>query len=187
MDIEFIVKRMIDDDREAFNSLMEIYYKKAFRIAYLISGKYADSEDIIQEAFISCYLNRKKIREPEHFERWLYKIVTRTAWSYCKKSKKEQPVDYIFDESLKCDNSFIDDIIKSQESMELYNIIMSLPIKQRTVIILYYYNNMGTKDIAKITSSFEGTVKSRLFSARNSIKKELCKKKPICKKEVPSN
>lgn len=187
MNVESIVKRMINDDREAFDILMELYYKKAFRIAYLISGKYADSEDIIQDAFTACYLNRKKIREPEYFERWLYRIVTRTAWDYCKKSKREQPVDNIFDESIKDDKCFIDDIIKSQENMELYKIIMSLPIKQRTVIILHYYNDMGTKEIASITGSFEGTVKSRLFAGRNSIKKELSKREQFCKKEVPSN
>ena len=162
MNVESIVKRMINDDREAFNILMELYYKKAFRIAYLISGKYADSEDIIQDAFTACYLN-------------------------CKKSKREQPVDNIFDESIKDDKCFIDDIIKSQENMELYKIIMSLPIKQRTVIILHYYNDMGTKEIASITGSFEGTVKSRLFAGRNSIKKELSKRQQFCKKEVPSN
>ena len=74
---EQLVRRMIADDREAFDLLMESYYPRTLRMAYLISGSYADSEDIVQETFIQVYLNRRRIREPQYFERWLYKTLTR--------------------------------------------------------------------------------------------------------------
>ena len=88
---EQLVRRMIADDREAFDLLMESYYPKTLRMAYLISGSYADSEDIVQETFIQVYLNRRRIREPQYFERWLYKTLTREAWRVCRRNKKEQP------------------------------------------------------------------------------------------------
>ena len=74
---EELVRRMIADDGEAFDLLMERYYPRVLRMAFLISGSYADSEDIVQETFVQCYVNRKKIRQPELFERWLYKTLTR--------------------------------------------------------------------------------------------------------------
>lgn len=53
-----LVRKMISGDKDAFAGLMEIYQKQALRAAYLISGNYADSEDIVQETFTSCYINQ---------------------------------------------------------------------------------------------------------------------------------
>ena len=75
-----LVRKMISGDKDAFAGLMEIYQKQALRAAYLISGNYADSEDIVQETFTSCYINRKQIRDPEAFKGWFYKTLSRTAW-----------------------------------------------------------------------------------------------------------
>ena len=73
MDEENIVRRMIDGDMEAFGTLMEQYEKPALRAAWLISGNAADSEDIVQETFTACYLNRKKLREPAAFKTWFFR------------------------------------------------------------------------------------------------------------------
>ena len=76
-----LVRKMISGDKDAFAGLMEIYQKQALRAAYLISGNYADSEDIVQETFTSCYINRKQIRDPEAFKGWFYKTLSRTGGS----------------------------------------------------------------------------------------------------------
>ena len=65
MDDENIVRRMIDGDMDAFGELMRRYEKPALRAAWLICGNVADSEDIVQEAFTACYLNRKSVRKME--------------------------------------------------------------------------------------------------------------------------
>ena len=91
-----LVRRMAEGDSQAFDRLMEFYYPKILRMAYLISGSHADSEDIVQETFVLCWMNRKKIKEPEYFGNWLYKTLTREAWRYCRKNRKEQPVEEVF-------------------------------------------------------------------------------------------
>lgn len=173
MDAKENAEQLLKGGRREFESIVEMYYAKALRMAYLISGSYADSQDIVQEAFTACYLNRKKIKEPQYFERYLYKTLSRKAWEYCKKIRREQPVEEIFDENTADSFSVADDFIQKQESREIFGIILSLPVKQRTAVILYYYNGLSANEIAKITGSFEGTVKSRLFSARKAIKKHL--------------
>ena len=87
-----LVLRMAEGDSQAFDRLMEYYYPRILRVAYLISGSHADSEDIVQETFVLCWMNRKKIKEPEHFSSWLYKTLPREAWRICRKSRREQPV-----------------------------------------------------------------------------------------------
>ena len=91
MDEENIVRRMINGDMDAFGELMEKYERPALRAAWLISGNAADSEDIVQETFTACYLNRKKLRDPAAFKTWFYRILTRSAWKISRKSRKEQP------------------------------------------------------------------------------------------------
>ena len=151
MDEENIVRRMIDGDMEAFGTLMERYEKPALRAAWLISGNAADSEDIVQETFTACYLNRKKLREPAAFKTWFYRILTRSAWKICKKTGRERP----------------------EEERILFEAVEKLPPKQKTVLILYYYNDMPIREIAKVCGVFEGTVKSRLYHAKEQLKKVL--------------
>lgn len=91
MDEENIVRRMINGDMDAFGELMEKYERPALRAAWLVSGNAADSEDIVQETFTACYLNRKKLRDPAAFKTWFYRILTRSAWKISRKSRKEQP------------------------------------------------------------------------------------------------
>lgn len=56
---------------------------------------------------------------------------------------------------------------------ELYRAIRNLPVKQRTVVVFYYFSQMSTKEIAGIMGCMEGTVKSRLYTARTNLKREL--------------
>ena len=67
--VTYLVRRMTEGDSQAFDQLMGYYYPKVLRMAYLISGNHADSEDIVQETFVLCWMNRKKIKEPERFSR----------------------------------------------------------------------------------------------------------------------
>ena len=87
MDEENIVRRMINGDMDAFGELMEKYERPALRAAWLISGNAADSEDIVQETFTACYLNRKKLRDPAAFKTWFYRIL-RSAESHGKNSRR---------------------------------------------------------------------------------------------------
>lgn len=173
MEITTLVEKMINDDEDAFNKIIDIYYQKAINMAYFISGNKADSEDIVQESFIKCYNNKKKIKEPQYFQTWLYKIITTTAYTYLKKHKNETPVDQIYESETIDSLNIEEDLIQKENQSELIKAVMKLPVKQRTVITLYYYNQLSVKEIAKITSSFEGTVKSRLSSGRKEIKQFL--------------
>lgn len=58
--VTYLVRRMTEGDSQAFDQLMGYYYPKVLRMAYLISGNHADSEDIVQETFVSCWMNRKR-------------------------------------------------------------------------------------------------------------------------------
>lgn len=167
---ELIIK-IQSGDMNAFTEIFEIYKDQALKYSYLITANKFTSEDIVQEAFIKCYLNAKSLKHVEMFKPWFFKIMTRIAWKYANNDKKALPLENIFEKADKesIDKS-VDIFMKNQEVETLHAEIENLDLKQKTVIILFYFNELSIKEIAHIMGCFEGTVKSRLHSARKKLK-----------------
>lgn len=164
-----LIKEVQSGNIEAFEQLFDIYKNKVLRTAALITRNKSLSEDILQEVFIQCWFEIKKLKNIEAFKSWLWKIVVRISWKFSKKENKLIPVDNIFENLDNCCDVSLD----SDINRILYNEINNLNVKQRTVIILFYFNDLKINEIAKITGCFEGTVKSRLYKARKNLKKSL--------------
>lgn len=176
-DVE-LVRRMMAGDGEAFGELMIRTQRDLMRLSYLISGNYADSEDIVQETYVQAFLKRGTIKSPEFFKTWLIRTMTRTAWRYLKKKGREMPSgDATEDQAAALFGSLEDAAAlqaeRDDENRRLYEAIFRLPVKHRTAVILYYFEEMTTKEIAAASGCLEGTVKSRLYTARRRLKEEL--------------
>ncbi len=163
-------------EEEAFSNLFEAYYAEAIRMAWLICGNRADSEDIVQETFTICYSHRKQLKHPEGFRSWFYKILTRSAWKQCRKQQKEYPQELIpekYGEREDQNLQPLEAVMQKQQDERVCQAVLKLPVKQRTVVVLYYFNGLSTKEIANVLHSMEGTVKSRLYTARRNLKEML--------------
>ena len=112
-----LARRMMEGDSQAFDRIMEYYYPKVLRMAYLISGSYADSEDIVQETFVLCWTNRRKIKDPESFGSWIYRTLTREAWRFCRKHRKEQPVEAVYGEEEPQSGSVLEEVMKRSRAL----------------------------------------------------------------------
>ena len=176
-EVEVLVRRMQAGDMDAFDQIFGLYQSRLLRTAWLISGNYADSEDIVQETFVKCYRNCGKLKNPAVFSTWLYQILTRTAWRYGKKQSRETPVEQFFEEDLgqTAGDSPLDQVVRREVREELYRSILKLEPKQRTVVILYYFNELSVREISQVVGCFEGTVKSRLYGARKALEESLRK------------
>lgn len=180
-----LIMHMTEGDEAAFDELYRSYSGKLYRMAYFITGNRSDSEDILQETFVKCFLHRKELKQPERFESWLYQILVRTAWRSEKrrKGKREISFDGILDneedtgmaERIQRDDKAepLEHVLKKEMSSELWRAVNRLGMKHRTVILLYYYNDLSTKEIAVMTGTLEGTVKSRLHKARLLLREQL--------------
>ncbi len=160
MDEETLIPMIINGDTEAFTLLYNMYTPRAYHTALLICGNVHTAEDIVQEAFIICCKKLKILKAPGAFKSYFYRVLTRTAWKMCKMDKQSLPIEKDFPSvDGKTDKSYT----------ELYDAIASLNTKLRTVVILFYFNDLPLKDIARITGCLEGTVKSRLHTARKRL------------------
>lgn len=166
------VKRLQTGDDSAFDAIFAAYQKQAVRTAALITGEVSLAEDVAQEAFVNCLLHIKDLKEPNRFKPWFFRTLTRCAW----KAMEEKTPTVDWGEALEKVMPSAPDTYPSEKEAvyeRLYQALDGLGKKQRTTIILYYFNDLSIREIAEATSSLEGTVKTRLFAAKRRLKRAL--------------
>ncbi|MCI9593377.1 MAG: RNA polymerase sigma factor [Lachnospiraceae bacterium] len=187
-EMKAFVKAMMAGDERAFDEIYHSYSKKLYRMAYFITGNHSDSEDVLQETFVKCYLHRGSLKNPERFESWIYQILVRTAWKLEKRKKRAGEISYegVLEQEdasgARAARQLCEDFsapnplevfLQKESQTEIGQMVKQLDIKYRTVVMLYYYNGLGVKEIAQIMGIFEGTVKSRLSKARSLLHRKL--------------
>ena len=145
-----LVRRIQQGDMQAFDTLYERYKDDAYRLACLITGSRTDGEDLAQEAFVACAQSIGSLRDGAKFRPWLLRTLSRAAWKYCRKAKRETPVSEFFEGET--GESALSAVLRTDEQRRLYAALDTL---------------------AQATGVTEGTVKSRLFSARRHLRQAL--------------
>ncbi|MCX7922840.1 MAG: sigma-70 family RNA polymerase sigma factor [Clostridia bacterium] len=170
-----LIKRCQREESDAFDLLYEAYSTKALRTACLLVGNRNIAEDIIQEAFIECFKDIKKLRNPETFEVWFHRLLVRVCWRMSSKERKSvcENLDDSLTETIPCKEDVFKQVEHNQTSHVIREAINKLSSPVKTTVILYYYNNLSIKEIAQIMKCFQGTVKSRLHNGRKLLAKEL--------------
>lgn len=155
--------------------LINSYGNDVLRIAYIYLKDKHLAEDVFQEVFIKVYKNFEKFQGKSSEKTWILTITMNTCKdvlrsSWLKKIIRLEDNDYS-DSQLKDTSESLDTtVIKKIEYNELLNEVMNLPRKYKEAIILYYYEKISTSEISKILKIPEGTVRSRLFRAREMLK-----------------
>ena len=179
---EELVRRMQKGDMQAFDALYARYKDDAYRVACLITGSRTDGEDLTQEAFVTAVRSIGSLKDGSKFRPWLLRTLTRAAWKYCRKAKRETPVAEFFETGE--GESALSAVLRTEEQRQLYEALYALDEKRRTVIVLYYFDDLPVKEIARTLGVTEGTVKSRLFSARRHLRQALTEKEGKPKEAV---
>jgi RNA polymerase sigma-70 factor, ECF subfamily len=163
------VKRAKRGDKEAFCNLIRINKIAIYRVAKSILNNQEDIEDAVSEAILKAYKNIQALKQEVFFKTWLIRIVINESNNLYKKRAKEIAVDKDHFKNIKVNDNYKD--------LSLYNAINSLDEDLRITTILFYFEDMKYKDIAKVLNVKEGTIKSRLSRAKeklyNILKEEL--------------
>ena len=180
---ERIIKEAQNGNDASFEKLMKLYQDRAYAIAYGVMGNTHDAYDVVQDSFIKIYKNIDKFNFKSKFNTWVYRIVKNTCIDELRKQKRKKTVsiDASYnrnDDELSFqyeDNSkSIEDIVEEKETSKiLQEGIEKLSPEHRSVIILYDIKGYDYKEISKMIGVSLGTIKSRLFRARNNLAKLL--------------
>lgn len=135
-----------------------------YSLAYSIVRNDADAAEVLSESVYRAYKNLESIKNPKAFKTWILRIVHNTAVELIRRNSKTVLTDEILPTP---DNECF------ESSFDLRNAVESLKQPYRTVVILFYYENLSISKIAQITDSNSVTVKKQLSRARNMLKESL--------------
>ncbi len=144
------------------DKIIREHFNTVYRLALAQAGNVSIAEDITQDVFLRFIQSNTEFVSDEHIKAWLIRVTINCAKSVFRSAWFRTSVP------LKEELSF--DI---PEKSEVYFAVQDLPLKYRTVIHLFYYEDMNIKEIAQCTSSKESTVKSRLFRGRELLREKL--------------
>jgi RNA polymerase sigma-70 factor, ECF subfamily len=178
-----LVARAQRGDKRAFELLVEKYQRKLARLLSRLIRDPAEVEDVTQEAFIKAYRALPAFRGDSAFYTWLYRIGVNTAKNYLMALGRRAPTSTEveaetaegFDEGDQLrDINTPESLLLSKEIGETVNATMeALPEELRTAIQLREIEGMSYEDIARIMDCPIGTVRSRIFRAREAIAERL--------------
>ena len=163
-----VVNRCKDGDTKAMETVYTHYKSSLFNLAYRYSKNHASAEDLLQEIFIKVFTQIKKLRSPEAFKSWLYRIAVNTCVSYTRKKGQEKEVS--LDNIQEADESKDDHFFMGKN---LEKGIALLPPKQKSVFLLHDVQGFTHEEIADIMELRKGTSKSQLFKARMKLREYL--------------
>ena len=155
--------------KETFCKYIRRYETDMFRFAKSIVGNQADGEDAMQESILKAYEKIDTLRSKRKFKAWIFQILANECYQILRNRKRQEPTDpFEFSQhDSPCENSAADTNI---ENGEILSYILRIPKQYQKVLILYYYDEFSTKEIAKILDIPQGTVKSRLARGRKQLK-----------------
>src|SRR5687768_10739040 len=162
----------VDDEIEReFESRLVESSTLAFRVAFSVRRHREDGEEVAQEAFAKAYRSFHQLRDRERFRAWLVRMTWRMALDRQRanrrrfaREQKVEPPDA---------PSIVESPIVRERAEQLWRAIDTLSEKLRVVIVLAGIQGHDIKEVAALLELPEGTIKSRLFSARQQLKERL--------------
>jgi RNA polymerase sigma-70 factor, ECF subfamily len=178
---QVLIKKTLKGSKRAFEELMRKYDKKIFSFVVRMVRNEEVAVDLTQDFFIKIFTVMDKYNFEYKFSTWAYRICYNLVIDHIRKNQAQ--VDSLDDESisprdmLNSENVTRDDSFKTLAREEtrdyVWRVVDQIPLKFRELILLRYIQDLKYEEIAKITSLPVGTVKNRIFKAKEVLKQEM--------------
>jgi RNA polymerase sigma-70 factor, ECF subfamily len=187
------IDRVLSGDVAAFDGLVRKYNRMAGAIAFGIVGEFSSADDVVQEALLKAYRDLGKLRDRDKFKVWLAGIVRSQAidWLRRRKVLPTLPFSQAFPDGQDTERSSADRGVEPSEELELHSpgveeqyaqkelrekvleAIRNLPEDDRVMVTLKHMEGLSYKEIAELVGTTVSAVESRLFRARQELRKKL--------------
>jgi len=183
-DVLSLVQRAKNGELPAFDSLILRYRQRLYAVIYNMTMNAEDAADLTQETFVKAFRSLAKFREKSSFYTWLYRIGVNLTLTHLKRRKirkffsfDQASEDGGMSKDLEAVSSTSATSVKQALNNELHEklneALSKLSDKHRTIVVLFEIDGLGHKEIAKIMKCTEGTVRSRLFYAKQQLQSYL--------------
>jgi RNA polymerase sigma-70 factor (ECF subfamily) len=182
LDDDILIKAFLKGEATAFEVLFKKYRDHVARLVYSIIKEESLVEDIVQEVFLLVYRNLAKFRQQAAFKTWLYRITVNEAMRQIGRARRWQTLPEGDQEPANLASTFVmyengDSperlLIDSEQKRLVHRALDSMKPNHKLILTLYYLEDQSVQEIANILGIPEGSVKSRLYYAREGLKKVL--------------
>jgi RNA polymerase sigma-70 factor (ECF subfamily) len=176
-----LVARAAAGDGVCFDQLVERYHRQIANFVFRMVGNYETALDLTQEVFIKVYSSLGRYNPEFKFSTWIYKIASNTAIDYLRKqSVSVSPLymvsgdDEEFELPIPAKGPNPERALeRTERSAQIEEAISKLPPRYRELIVLRHVSELSYDEIAEVTALPLGTVKNRIFRAREAMRKHL--------------
>ena len=182
LDDGILIDAYLKGDQRAFEVLFRKYYDQVSRLVLSITKDHGLVDDIAQEVFLLVYRHLHKFRGQSAFKTWLYRIAVNETLRQAVRMKRWQPLpegDFepsmvpstlvMFENGASPERVLLD----GEQQGLIQEALKSLKPAHRTILVLFYMEDLSVQEVAEILEIPEGSVKSRLYYARLGLKEAL--------------
>ena len=178
-DDEVLVRRTQRGDSAAFDVLVERYKERLYATVYHMTSNHEDANDLVQDTFIKAFKSLNSFRGQSSFYTWVYRIAVNRTINFVKrrKNRNQYSLDDL-DSSIQTDPDLVEmmshvtprrEVALMELHERLNEALQKLSEPHRVVVTMHDIQGMTHADIAKVIGCSEGTVRSRLFYARQQL------------------
>lgn len=169
----WLVRQCQNGNQESFRYLYRRHQKKVRSLLYQLCGPVA-LDDLVQEVFLRVWHGLSKLRNPDRFSTWLYRITWNVASDRRRTLAREKAsMAWGATVETKTDGQSHCTLSKLHAEQLVQQALEQLPLKQRVVVVLHDLQDLPQKQIAQVLHLPVGTIKSRLFHARQQLRQFL--------------
>ncbi|MCA9284543.1 MAG: sigma-70 family RNA polymerase sigma factor [Phycisphaerales bacterium] len=161
-------------DAVAFERLVRRWQPRLLRHACRLIGSDDAGAEVVQESWSAIVRQLRRLDDPAAFPAWAFRIVTRRCADWIRRRQRDRRREASVDGSVPSGSAVDHDAAAQRDQMVAVRVALdALPEESRTILALYYIESQSVRQIAHALSIPDGTVKSRLFHARNRLRQIL--------------
>ncbi len=166
--------RCQDGELDAFRELVDLWQSRLFRFVYRLTENREACADVTQECWLAVVKGIRRLDDPSLFRAWLFRIASNKSVDWIRREQRTRKTSDELSAEVKAESiNLVDDIGADDtidEITQLRRALRKLPAEQRKILNLRYLEGIKTDEIARLLEIPAGTVKSRLYHARISLR-----------------
>jgi RNA polymerase sigma-70 factor, ECF subfamily len=172
-----LVNLALKGDERAFEKLVEKYKKRVYYLALRMTRDHDSADELAQESFVKAYRALGSFKTGYNFYTWIYRICVNLSINFLKRERHTISVDLLQEIDLLPEHGSeldqLERMIASEQAILVKRALDNLPPEQKSAFVLKTYENMSYEQMADVMECSIGTVMSRLFRARQKLRKAL--------------
>lgn len=169
---QLIINKVLKGNTNAFSELIDTYKDLVFSLAIKMIKNREAAEEISQDTFIKAYKNLSKFKGGSKFSTWLYTITYHTCLDALKKNKNHSnsfEINEITLNNIQSTDNALQTLERKERAKIMDTCLLQLPEDERSILWLFYYEELTLKEIMEVTSLTEANIKVKLHRGRKKL------------------